>query len=132
MIYAQICTNLNAFCLQKMRLSIMGEGEGREGLLKLLVKISLRFERPFGDFLHINPQKMLLNWYGNLLITTSSSTSSYSFSLSFSGHWHAKSLLPSQKPSKTGSVNSIFGNIEIKNFLKITCKLQTDYYLINY
>ena len=114
MIYDQIRTNLNTFCLQKMRLSIRGEGERREGILKLLVKISLRFERPFGDLLHINPQKIWPNWYGNLLIITSPSTSSYSFSLSFSGHW---SLLPSQKPSKNGSVNSIFGSIEIKKIL---------------
>ena len=99
---------------QKMRLSIRGEGGRREGILKLLVKVSLKFERSFGDLLHINPQKMWPNWYGSLLIITSPSTSSYSFSLSFSGHWHTKSLLPSQKPSKTGSVNSIFGNIEIK------------------
>ena len=71
---------------------------------------------------------------------TSLSTSSYSFSLSIFWHWHSfthnrstKPLLPSQKPSKTGSVNYIFGNIEIKKeFLKITCKLQTNYYLINY
>ena len=38
----------------------------------------------------------------------------------FFGHWHSftKSILPSQKRSKTGSVNSIFGNIEIKNNFK--------------
>ena len=113
-IYAQIWTNPNTSCLQKMRLSIKGDGGRREDVLKLLVKVSLKFERSFVDLLHINPQKMWPNWYGSLLIITSPSTSSYSFSLSFSGHWHTKSLLPSQKPSKTGSVNSIFGNIEIK------------------
>ena len=43
---------------QKMRLSIRGEGGRREGILKLLVKVSLKFERSFGDLLHINPQKM--------------------------------------------------------------------------
>ena len=30
----------------------------REGILKLLVKVSLKFERSFGDLLHINPKKM--------------------------------------------------------------------------
>ena len=43
---------------QKMRLSIRGERGRREGILKLLVKVSLKFERSFGDLLHINPQKM--------------------------------------------------------------------------
>ena len=70
---------------KKMRLSIRREGGRREGILKLLVKVSLKFERSFGDLLHINPQKMWPNWYGSLLIITSPSTSSYSFSLSFSG-----------------------------------------------
>ena len=52
----------------------------------------------------------------------------------FFGHWHSftKSLLPSLKPSKTGSVNSIFGYIEIKKKLKISCKLEMNYYSINY
>ena len=101
---------------QKMRLSIRGEGGRREGILKLLVKVSLKFERSFGDLLHINPQKMWSKWYWSLLIITSPSPPSYSFSLSFFGLWHSftKSLLSSQNPSKTGSVNSIFGNIEIK------------------
>ena len=90
-----------------------GTGRKERGHPKIL-RVSLKFERSFGDLLHINPQTMWPNWYGNLLIITSPSTSSYSFSLPFSGHWHTKSLLPSQKPSKTGSVNSIFGNIEIK------------------
>ena len=58
MIYAQIYTKPNTTCLQKMRLSIRGEGERREGILKLLVKVSLKFERFLGDLLHINPQKM--------------------------------------------------------------------------
>ena len=114
MIYAQICTNPNSSCLQKMRLSIRGERGRREGILKLLVKVSLKLERSFGNLLHINPQKMCPNWYGSLLIITSPSTSSYSFSLSFSGHWHSKSFLPSQKPCKTVSVNFVFSNIEIK------------------
>ena len=93
-----------------------GEGGRREDILNLLVKVSLKLERSFGDLLHINPQKMWPKWYGSLLIITSPSTSSYSFSLSFFGHWHTvtKSLLRCQKPSKTGSVNSIFSNIEIK------------------
>ena len=101
---------------QKMRLSIRGEGGRREGILKLLVKVSLKFERSFGDLLHINPQKMWPKWYGSLLIITSPSTSSYFFSLSFFGHWHSfsKSLLPSRKHSRTDSINSIFGNIKIK------------------
>ena len=34
------------------------EAGKREGILKLLVKISLKFERSFGDLFHINPQKM--------------------------------------------------------------------------
>ena len=102
---------------QKIRLSIRREGGRREGILKLLIKVSLKFERSFGNLLHINPQKMWPKWSGSLLIITSPSTSSYSFSLSFFGHWHifTKSPLPSQKPSKAGPVNSIFGNIEIKN-----------------
>ena len=58
MIYAQICTNPNTSCLQKMRLSIRGEGGRREGILKLLVKVSLKFERSFGNLLHINSKKM--------------------------------------------------------------------------
>ena len=104
------------FVYRKMNLSIRGEGGRREDILKLLVKVSLKFERSFGDLLHINPQKMWPKWFGNLLIITSPSTSSYSFSLSLFEHWYSfiKSLLPSQKPSKTDSVNSIFGNIEIK------------------
>ena len=43
---------------QKMRLSIRGEGGRREGMLKLLVNVSLKFERSSGNLLHINPQKM--------------------------------------------------------------------------
>ena len=34
------------------------KGGRREGILKLLVKVSLKFGRSFGDLLHINPQKM--------------------------------------------------------------------------
>ena len=66
---------------QKMRLSIRGEGGRREGILKFLVKVSLKFERSFGDLLHIYPQKIWLKWYGSFLIITSPSTSSYSCSL---------------------------------------------------
>ena len=58
MIHAQIRTNPNTSYLQKMRLPIRGEGRRTEGILKLLVKVSLKFERSFWDLLHINPQKM--------------------------------------------------------------------------
>ena len=71
---------------QKMRLSIKGDvdGRSREGILKMLVKVWLKFERSFGDLLHTNKQKMWLRWLlACLLIITSPSTSSYSFSLSF-------------------------------------------------
>ena len=57
MIYAQICTNL----FTKNEAVNQGGGERggrREGMLKLLVKVSLKFKRSFGDLLHINPQKM--------------------------------------------------------------------------
>ena len=99
----------------------------REGILKLLVKVWLKIERSFGDLIHVNPQKMWPRWLLScLLIITSPSTSSNTFSFSFFGHWHSfthnwstKSLLLSQKPSKTGSVNSIFGNIEIKKNFQI-------------
>ena len=37
------------------------KGGRREGILKLLVKVSLKFERSFGDLLYINPQKCDLN-----------------------------------------------------------------------
>ena len=100
---------------QKMRLSIRGDREGRsrEGTLKLLVKVWLKFERSFGDLLHTNKQKMWLRWLlACLLIITSPSTSSYSsysFSLSFFGHWHSftcnrptKSFQPSQKLARLG------------------------------
>ena len=83
MIYAQICTNHHTYCLQKMRLSIRRERGRRDGILKLRVKVSLKFGRSFGDLLHINPQKRWPNWYGSLLIITSPSTSSYSVSLFF-------------------------------------------------
>ena len=71
---------LTPLVLQKMRLSIRRRGGRREGTLKLLVKVSLKFERSFGDLLRINPQKMWPMWYGSLLIITSRATSSYSFS----------------------------------------------------
>ena len=83
MIYAQICTNQKTPCLQKMRLSIRGKGGRREGILKKLVIVSLKFGRSFGNLLHINPQKMWSNWYGSLLILISLSTYSYSVFLSF-------------------------------------------------
>ena len=57
MINAQICTNL----FTKNEAVNQGGGERggrREGMLKLLVKVSLKFKRSFGDLLHINPQKM--------------------------------------------------------------------------
>ena len=120
----------NTSCLPKNEVVNHGGGRGgrREGILKLLVKVSLKFERSFGDLLHINPQKMWPKWLrACLLIINSPLTSSYSFSLSFFEHWHSftnnqstKSLLLSQKPSKTGSVSSIFSNIEKKkNFQKL-------------
>ena len=68
---------------QKMRLLIRGKGGRRESILKLLVKVLLKFERSFGYLLHMNPQKMRPKWYGSFLIITSPSTSSYSFSLFF-------------------------------------------------
>ena len=117
----------NIFHLPKIEAVNQGGGR-RESIIKLLVKVWLKFQRSFGDLLHINPQKM---WpkelHTCLLVITSPSTSSYNFSLSFFGHWQCfthnrstKSLLPSQKPSKTGSVNSIFGLIKItKNFQKL-------------
>ena len=48
----------------------------------------------------------------------------YFFSFFFWTHNRStKSLLLSQKPSKTGSVNSIFSNIEIKkNFQKLALR----------
>ena len=56
-----------------------------------------------------------------------------SFCLSIFGHWHSfthnhptKPLLPSQKPIKTGSIDSISGNIEIN---KIFQKLHVNYKL---
>ena len=102
-------------------------GGRRESILKLLVKSDSNL-RSFGDLLHINLQNLWPRWLLTcLLIITSPSTSPSSFSLSFVGHWHSfthnrftKWLLPSQKPSKTGSVNSVFGNIGIKkNFQKL-------------
>ena len=77
---AKYVLTLTPLVLQKMRLSIRRRGGRREGTLKLLVKVSLKFERSFGDLLRINPQKMWPIWYGSLLIITSPATSSYSFS----------------------------------------------------
>ena len=113
---------MKTFDIWKLRNYISDIKWKREGILKLLVKVWLKFERSFGDLLHINLQKMWPKWLlACLLIITSPSTSSYCFSFSFFGHWHrftynrsTKSLLLSQKRSKTGFVNSIFGNIEIK------------------
>ena len=77
---AKYVLTLTPLVLQKMRLSIRRRGGRREGTLKLLVKVSLKFERSFGDLLRVNPQKTWPIWYGSLLIITSPATSSYSFS----------------------------------------------------
>ena len=68
MINAQVCTNPNTSCLPKNEAvnqgggvggnRVGGEGGRKEGILKLLVNLSLKFERSFGDLLHINLQKM--------------------------------------------------------------------------
>ena len=122
----------NTFCLPKNEAVNQGGGR-REGILKLLGKVWSKVERSYSDLLHINPQKMWPKWLlACLLIITSPSTSSYPFSLSFFGHWHSfthnrstESLLPSQKPSKTGSVNSIFCNIEKIQKLHVNYKPTT-------
>ena len=102
---------------QKMRLSIRGKGGRGEGIPKLLVKVSLKFERSFGYLLPINPEKMCRKWYGNLLIITSPSTSSYYFSPSFFGHWHItlqSHFCRLKNLVRLISLNSTFCNIEIK------------------
>ena len=102
---------------QKMRLSIRGKGGRGEGIPKLLVKVSLKFERSFGYLLPINPEKMWRKWYGNLLIITSPSTSSYYFSPSFFGHWHItlqSHFCRLKNLVRLISLNSTFCNIEIK------------------
>ena len=79
----------NTFRLPKNG-AVNQEGGRREGILKLLVKVWLKFERSFGDLLHINPQKVWPRWLlACLLLITSPLTSSYSFFLSFFGHWHS-------------------------------------------
>ena len=109
MIQAYICTSPNTFRLPKIEAVNQGGGR-REDILKLLLKVWLNFVRSFRDLLHTNPQNTWPRWLlACFLIITSPFTSSYSFSLSFFGHWYSftcnrrtKSLLPYQKLARMG------------------------------